>query len=440
MHAHKSNTEILASLGITAWNTMQETAHDAILNNKDVLLLAPTGSGKTLAYLLPVLRGLKPEIAGVQCLVLVPSRELAMQIEQVWKKMSTGYKVNSAYGGHLLQTELQNLSQPPALLIGTPGRIADHITHHVFETEHITTLVLDEFDKSLALGFEEEMSFITGSLKKVKKHVLVSATAAIEIPAFAGVSQPATLDFIAGQQSLPGLDYKIVVSESKDKLDTLVQLLCYLGGTATLVFCNHREAAGRIHDGLADAGIESAYFHGGLEQIDREQTLARFRNGSVQFLIATDLAARGLDIPEVKNVVHYHLPHTGDEFIHRNGRTARMHATGTVYMLLHKEEDVPEYVAGQPEIINLPENNTPPPPPQWATIYVSGGKKDKINKMDIAGFFLKVGKLQKEELGLIDVKDFMSFAAVKKDKVKQLLQNVREEKMKGKKLKIAVAK
>jgi len=440
MQTVERNKKLLSNLGISAWNSMQELTHAAIPSNKDVVLLAPTGSGKTLGFLVPVLDRLKTNEANIQCLILVPSRELALQIEQVWKKMSTGYKVSSFYGGHSMPTEIQSLSTPPALLIGTPGRIADHISRNTFTTESIHTLVLDEFDKSLALGFEDEMSYITSALTKVNKRILVSATAAVEIPAFTGITAPKVLDFINQQEPNNALSVKLVVSEEKDKIDTLFQLLCSLDGDSALIFCNHREAVERTSQLLQEKGIDSAFFHGGMEQMDRELTLTRFRNGSVTFLIATDLAARGLDIPEMKHVIHYHMSPSLEEFTHRNGRTARMLATGTAYLILHKDEPLPEYLSETPALLELPAKSPLPPPSVWTTLYISGGKKDKINKVDIVGFFSKIGKLEKGDLGMIEVKDFVSFAAVKKKKVRELLANVREQKMKGKKYRIAVAK
>ncbi len=433
-----SKKDILARINIAALNDMQDAAYAAICKEKNVLLLSPTGSGKTLGFLLPVLQGLKTNITGIQCLILVPSRELALQIEQVWKKMGTGFKANSFYGGHDVETEINNLAQPPAILIGTPGRIMDHISRASFTTDSINTLVLDEFDKSLALGFEEEMSFIISKLHRLQKRVLVSATAAVAIPEFTGVQNPVTLDFIS-EHTGNGLALRMVISDEKDKVNTLLQLLCHIGGESTLVFCNHREAAERAAKHLTQHGIENAFFHGGLEQMEREQTLIRFRNGSVYFLVATDLAARGLDIPSVRHIVHYHLPGTAEEFIHRNGRTARMNAAGTAYLLLHKDEPLPAYITEAPEALALTDKPLPPSP-LWTTVYISGGKKDKVNKTDIVGFFLKAGGLEKDDLGMIEVKDNNSFAAVKKNKVKELLRKVQNEKLKGKKYKIAEAR
>jgi superfamily II DNA/RNA helicase len=437
---HHSNN-ILLNLGINSLNEMQEAAQETILNENNVLLLSPTGSGKTLAFLMPVLEILQPEILSVQCLILVPSRELGLQIEQVWKKMGTDYKVNVCYGGHSIDTEIKNLSNPPAVLIGTPGRIADHIERGTFRLDKIQTLILDEFDKSLQLGFHEQMSFIIGKLSKVNKRVLVSATSDIEIPKYTRVVNPTVLDFIPETEEESNLSTKLVISKEKDKLNSLFQLICSLKSESAIIFCNHRDAAERISDTLNEKGIYSTYYHGGMDQEERERALIQFRNGSVSYLITTDLAARGLDIAEMNHVIHYHLPLKEDEFTHRNGRTARMTATGTAYLIVHESEKKMEYVDYEnTAILSVENTKSLPKPPQFQTIYISGGKKNKLNKIDIVGFFSQKGKLEKGDLGLIEVKDFISFAAVKFSKVKDLLYNIKDEKMKGKKYKIQVAR
>lgn len=440
MEIYQDLSPILANLGIAALNPMQKEAREAILQEKAVLLLAPTGSGKTLAFLLPILQLLKPEQKSVQCLILAPSRELALQIEQVWKKMGTGFKVNVCYGGHLMATEIQNLSNPPAVLIGTPGRVADHIDRNTFDLNGIHTLVLDEFDKSLELGFHDQMAFILGGLRNLTKRILVSATSGVSIPDFTGVRSPTKVNFIPDDDLNPQLTTKLVISEEKDKVETLFRLICALDSEAALIFCNHRDAAERTSAILNEMGIFSTFYHGGMEQDDRERALIQFRNGSVSYLITTDLAARGLDIPEMKYVIHYHLPLHEHEFLHRNGRTARMHASGTAYILLHRNEERPRYLPESLAEFKIPANKPLPNPPRFQTIYVSGGKKNKLNKIDIVGFFSQKGGLEKDDLGLIEVKDFISFAAVKKSKVKDLLAKIKDEKMKGKKYKIEVAR
>ena len=440
MYKNPHSNNLLLNLGIENLNEMQEMASAAILNDANVLLLSPTGSGKTLAFLLPIFEMLQEEINTVQCLILVPSRELGLQIEQVWKKMGTDYKVNVCYGGHSIETEIKNLSNPPAVLIGTPGRIADHIDRGTFKTDSIVTLILDEFDKSLQLGFHEQMSFIISRLNKLNKRVLVSATSDIEIPRYTRVVNPTVLDFIPTEEENTNLAIQLVVSKDKDKINSLFNLLCSLKSESAIVFCNHRDAAERISDTLNEKGIYATYYHGGMDQDERERALIQFRNGSVSYLVTTDLAARGLDIPEMKHVIHYHLPSKEDDFTHRNGRTARMLATGTAYIIAHESEKKMDYIDYGMKVLNVENSNSLPKPPEFQTIYISGGKKNKLNKIDIVGFFSQKGKLEKGDLGLIEVKDFISFAAVKSKKVKELLNAIRDEKMKGKKFKIEVAR
>lgn len=430
---------ILANLEIESLNEMQQETQKAVLNQQNTILLSPTGSGKTLAYLLPVLELLRKDVNAVQCLVIVPARELALQIEQVWKKMKTGLKANVCYGGHSMDTELKNLSNPPVLLIATPGRLVDHLDRESFDTSHITTLVLDEFDKSLQLGFQEEMSSIVNRLPNLTRRILLSATSDIEIPEFVNIKNPTRLDYTKDQEKI-SLSYKLVVSPEKDKVGTLFQLLCCLNSEPALIFCNHREVVERISGILNKKGILTGYYHGGMDQEDRERVLIQFRNGSLNYLVTTDLAARGLDIPEMKHVIHYHLPNKEDEFIHRNGRTARMQASGTAYIIQHKEENTPDYLTNiSTDLLKVSTDKPLPRRPDFQTIYISGGKKNKLSKGDIVGFFIQTGKLDKNDLGLIEVKDFISFIAIRSKSVKDLLNNIKDQKMKGKKYKIEIA-
>ena len=432
--------KILENLKISSLNEMQLASIEASKKANDVILLSPTGSGKTLGFLLPVLMELDSKKNGVQSLILVPSRELALQIETVFKSMNTGFKVNCCYGGHSTKTEKNNFLHPPAVLVGTPGRIAFHIRRNSFDISSVSTLVLDEFDKSLEFGFKEEMSFIIHELKKLNKRILTSATKMKEIPDFTGVTDPIELNYLSTTPTKPqGLKLKIVKAASKDKLDTLFSLICKLGNKASLIFCNHREAVDRISGLLWDKELPHGIFHGGMEQEDRERALIKFRNGSHRMLITTDLASRGLDIPEIEYVIHYQLPHTEDIFIHRNGRTARMNAKGTSYLLLSETEYMPTFIKESPAEETLPKKNVMPEKSGWVTVYIGSGKKDKINKVDIVGLLLQKGDLQKDELGLIEVLDRSSYAAVSSKKAEALVQLVKNEKIKGKKVKIEVS-
>lgn len=432
-------SRLLSNLKIDELNELQTRALETAQQDGDLILLADTGSGKTLAFLLPVLTFMDEKTAGTQALVIVPSRELAIQIEQVFKLMGTGFKVTCCYGGHLRETEENNLKEAPAIIIGTPGRLADHIRRGNIQPRAIKTLVLDEFDKSLELGFQDEMAFIIGSLPSLTKRILTSATAATEIPDFVGLQSAQTLDFLTAERP-QRLALQQLSSPEKDKLETLFRLLCRIGDRSAIVFCNHRESVERVSTLLKEKGIVNVFYHGALEQPERDSALAKFRNGSSNVLVTTDLAARGLDVPNIRYIIHYHLPTTKEVYTHRNGRTARMEASGTAILILSPEESLPEFIQERPEPLELPAETKLPAKPQWTTLFISAGKKDKVNKIDVVGFFTNKGKLKKEDIGLIEVKDFFCFVAIRKSTVSHTLQLIKNEKLKNKKLKIDVAK
>lgn len=437
-----SYAPILAKFKIEQLNPMQVETIAAIEQKDDVMLISPTGSGKTLAFLLPLLSLLKP-VPGIQVLIMVPTRELAIQIEQVFKQITTEYKINCCYGGHPVRIEKNNLSTPPAVLVGTPGRIAYHIEHANVEVYKAHTLILDEFDKSLQQGFEEDMGYIVRMLKNLRKRVLTSATPLTEVmPEFIKLHNPTTLDYTAqmAEEKLSQLEVKQVrIPEEMDKLEALLLLVGKLGGKSKIVFCNHRDAVRRIGQQLHRLGIAHGTYHGEMEQIEREKTLIKLRNGSTNLLITTDLAARGLDIPEIEAVIHYQLPATEDSMVHRNGRTARMNATGTAYLLLESKDYIPKYMTEEPEEETLPATFTAPPAPLWKTLYISAGKKDKVNKIDIVGTLLQNGDLLKDDLGKIEVLDYSAYAAIKADKIERTLGKIRNVPIKGKKMKYEVA-
>jgi ATP-independent RNA helicase DbpA len=430
---------ILSLLKIDALNEMQLAALDASRKDGDIILLADTGAGKTLGFLLPMLERIQPDNGGTQALVIVPSRELALQIEQVFKNMGTGLKVTCCYGGHKRETEENNLLEAPSLIVGTPGRLADHIRRGNIRTGSIRTLILDEFDKSLEAGFQGEISEILAAIPKIDKRILTSATEALEIPAFVNLHQPQKLNFLTGR-SAPALAVEQVESPEKDKIDTLFRLICRIGSRSVIVFCNHRESVERVSELLKDKGIFNVFYHGAMEQAERDSALAKFRNGTSDVLVTTDLAARGLDIPNIRYIVHYHLPNTAETYTHRNGRTARMDASGTVILIIGPDESLPDFVDPVPPTLELPETATPPDKPKWTTLFISAGKKDKVNKVDIVGFLSNRGQLKKEDIGLIEVKDFLSYVAVRKSKLGHTMHLIKDQRIKNKKVKIEVAK
>ena len=428
----KNQTSILEKLNIEKLNAMQEEAQEAILSNPEIVLLSPTGTGKTLAFLLPIISELDINCPEIQVLIVVPSRELAIQIEQVIREMGSGYKANAVYGGRTGSKDKTEIKHRPAILIGTPGRIADHLRRENFSAEFVTTLVLDEFDKSLEIGFESEMKEILALLPKVQKKILTSATQEVEIPKFVGLSNPQIIDYLHEGNSQ--LKVKTILSTSPDKLDTLAELLCHLGNQPGIVFCNFKDTIQEVSDFLNENNIGHGCFYGGMEQKDRERALIKFRNGTHQLIVATDLAARGLDIPEIKFIIHFQLPQRAHEFTHRNGRTARMFNDGTAYVIKGKNENLPDFVenAEIEKILKLPL----PLPSIWKTLFVSGGRKDKISKGDIAGLFIKQGKLGNDQIGIIEIKTDCAFVAVQASEVNRLIKLVDNSRLKSKKVRV----
>lgn len=433
--------QALARLSIENLTPMQEAALLTCRSASDVILLSPTGTGKTLAYLLPLIERLATGRQGIQAIVIVPSRELALQIDTVLRTMALPWKAMSVYGGRPAMDEHRTMKGlAPSIIIGTPGRLNDHLAKGNIDARTVGTLVIDEFDKCLELGFQAEMQEVIEQLPAVRQRYLTSATDLEDVPVFTGLRRPVKLNYIAEETKQSRVHTHVVHSDSKDKLHTLYKLLCTLDGGQAIVFCNHRESVDRVGGYLREQKLAHEAYHGGMEQEVRERALYKFRNGSSNVLVSTDLAARGLDIPDVHHIIHYHLPGTEDAYIHRTGRTARWDARGNAYLILHSEERVPEYITDEVADFTLPERPGRPQLPEWTTLYVGRGKKDKINKVDIAGFLYKKGGLTREDVGNIDVHDYYAYVAVRRTKVKQLLSLVGNEKIKGVKTRIDIAK
>ena len=451
--------KILNKLRIEQLNEMQQHAAEAILGSDgDVVLLSPTGSGKTLAYLLPLIQLINGQWSMDNgqwpiALVITPGRELALQSDNVLKSMGCGLRSTACYGGRAAMDEHKVLKEvKPQIVFGTPGRLNDHLDKENISRYGIRYLVIDEFDKCLEMGFQAEMQKLIKSLPGLQRRILLSATNAEEIPGFVNMSKKGTLiDFLPEEeQTSERVTLYEVRSEEKDKLGTLKQLLLSFGDESSIVFLNYRNAVERVSDYLKEEGFTISSFHGGLDQRQREDQLYRFSNSSANVLVATDLASRGLDIPNIQNIIHYHLPESEDGYIHRVGRTARWDATGKTFFILNSEEHIPEYVIdhsplniehydpakkmvngqcsmfnGQSSMVNVPA------PPKNATLYIGKGKKDKISKGDIVGFLCKSGGLKADEIGRIDVKDRYAYVAIKREKLKQVLRQTQGEKIKG---------
>jgi superfamily II DNA/RNA helicase len=434
----EANATFLKNLSIDHFNEMQLAVIEKAADQQNLMLLAPTGSGKTLAFLIPMVSKLKHDAKGVQALIIAPSRELSLQIEQVFRTMKTSYKVSCCYGGHSMKVEQNSLKETPDVIIGTPGRLADHIFRRSFDASTITNVVLDEFDKSLQLGFHEQLAMIFKGLSGKQQHMLTSATRMDTMPAFLPFTKPTVVNYLK-DEARSKLELKLIHTSSIDKVETLMHLVAGFNQEVCLVFCNHRDAVDRISALLAQHKIEHGTLHGAMEQIDREKNLIKFRGGAHNILIATDLASRGLDIPEIKHVVHYQLPPQPDAFTHRNGRTARMHADGQAYLVLANDETLPAYIDKNVEEVFVDKKLKRPLPPLYTCLYISAGKKDKVSKGDIVGLLTKKGGLQSDDIGLITTLDFSSYVSVKRTETGKALANIKNEKLKNLKVKIEIA-
>ena len=436
----------LSRLGISVLNAMQQDALQAIRKGASVVLLSPTGSGKTLAYLLPLLQKLDAASDSLQALVIVPSRELAIQTVDVARRLCSELRAAACYGGRPAMEEHQQLrGLRPHLVAATPGRLLDHLQKGNLLPDNVKTLVIDEFDKSLELGFREQMQGIVTLLPSLQQRILLSATDTDEIPAFVGSKDYIRLDFL-DRESDERISLRLVKSPEKDKLQTLCRLLCTLGTQKSLVFVGYRESVERVGKFLEQQGIMADIFHGGMEQRDRERALYRFMNSSANVLVSTDLASRGLDITAVDNIIHYHLPLNEEACTHRNGRTARWDMQGSAYFILGPEEHLPDYLSLPPTLskeegawVTLPAKVPPPAKPLWVTLYIGKGKKDKISRGDIVGFLTKQGGLDSSQIGRIDVLPNWAYVAVERASASGLLSRIKGLKIKGQKTIYALA-
>lgn len=425
-------------LGIEELNAMQRKMMETASESRDIILLSPTGSGKTLAFILPMLKILKPSTGRVQALIIAPSRELVLQITGIVRSIAAGFKITPLYGGHKVEDEVNSLAAGTDIIVATPGRLLDHINRRNIDVLPTRILVLDEFDKSLELGFEAEMKKITAHLKNVSRIMLTSATQADVLPAFLNLTNPVTLNFLSGNRNLRNrLRVSRVDSDTNDKLESLRTLLENLasekdGYERCIIFVNHRESAERTFNYLKKKAMPAVLYHGALDQRERETAVALFNNGSRPILVATDLAARGLDIEGVRNIIHYHQPLSEETYIHRNGRTARIDNDGDVYVLIGPEEDIKPYISID-KTRYLDSEKQFRSDVIYDTLYFSAGKKEKLSKGDILGFLVKEGGLNPSEIGKIDVYDHYSLAAVSSKCINNLLSKVKGKKIKGEK-------
>lgn len=429
-------------LGIQDLNEMQREMMGKASEGRDIILLSPTGSGKTLAFTLPVLKMMKPSTGRIQCVVIAPSRELVIQIAGVMREAGKIFRVVALYGGHSVEDEVNSLKVTPDIVVATPGRLLDHSVRHNLELLPVRMLVLDEFDKTLELGFEEEMEKLMKRLKNVSRIILTSATKADTLPNFLKLDDPITVDYSSNAVEVRGrMNILKVPTDNNDKLEGLLTLLHNINfgeesPQKAMIFVNHRESAERVYEFLRKKKVAAVLYHGALEQKDRETAVALFNNGSRPILVATDLAARGLDIEKVKSVIHYHQPLTEESFVHRNGRTARIDEEGDVYILVGPDEELKEFMTPDGDFI-LDEGQKVDLSQKFMTLYISAGKREKLSRGDILGFLVKECSVPADNIGKINVFDHYSLVAVKEKEVAHLLNEAQGKKLKGEKRRIS---
>ena len=430
-------SNIREKLGIECLNDMQREMLDSINEPGDLVLLSPTGSGKTLAFIAPMLKELKAPNGKLQAVIIAPSRELVIQIFGIVRAIATGHKVTCCYGGHSVADERQSLSVVPSIIVSTPGRLLDHINREHINVFTTRLLVLDEFDKSLELGFHDEMKRILRRMPNISRRTLTSATMIDEFPDFLRLHQVRMVNFLADKKELDSrLTVWSVRSDAKDKLEAALSLLKSITPGRTIIFANHRESAERIQEFLVQRGVSAGLYHGGLDQQEREMALTLFDNGSNLILVTTDLGSRGLDIADVASIIHYHLPSSREIYTHRNGRTARVAANGNVYVLLGPTEEVPDYITFNDELSLNKANATAELKSQVASIYFNAGKKEKISRGDIVGFIANNGGITAQEIGTISLHDHYAIVAVPRAKVDDILSRIARLKIKNKRVRI----
>lgn len=426
---------IAERLSIGSLNAMQQAV--AASRASRLIVLAPTGSGKTVAIAIAMLRAIGEPSGATQAVVLVPSRELALQVGEVIRRVASGMKTVTLFGGHSMTDEVNSLTPAPDVIIATPGRLLDHLQRRTIALPAVTTLVIDEYDKSLEAGFAEEMRRIVRRLPALKTVVLTSATPIADIPDYIDMSQAETIDCTDGRSaSKPRLNIARVESPARDKADTLVSLLRSIDDGKALVFVNHRESAERVYDILTRAGLPATLYHGGLEQNDREKAVRLLDNGSRPVMVTTDLGSRGLDLDKVSAVIHYHMPVSAEAWTHRNGRTARAGETGEVYVITSEADTVPEYVTWNHDYVPR-GSSTNPIRAHFDTLHFNSGKKEKISRGDIVGFLCQKGGLDASQIGRIDLSDHQALAAVPAGMARQLVDRLRPEKLKGRRVRVS---
>lgn len=444
---------VLTELGYTAMTPIQSQSLPLLLAGKDVLGQAKTGSGKTAAYSLPILNRLKLEDHSLQALILCPTRELATQVVGEIRKLGRrlpGLKVLALTGGTPGRDQREALENGVQIVVGTPGRVADFITRGRIELQNVKTAVLDEADKMLDMGFADEIKTIMRELPASRQTLLFSATFPDSIEHLSKKYQRHATHVMIEDEAAPAIEQIAYDCEEKEKSQVLMRVLQQHPSDATIVFANTKATVTELAQLLEEQGAASATLHGDLEQRERDRVLALFRNKSCRILVATDVAARGLDIDHLELVVNYDLPISAEIYVHRIGRTGRAGKQGVAVTLAHPRDTLKlaeyENLTGgkflRPSLgfknqhgLNKTLREAP-----MKTLSISGGRKDKLRPGDILGALTASAGFAAADIGKIEIQDKFSYVAVAAGIADSALQKLREGRIKGQKFQIKVVK
>lgn len=433
---------LVEKFGISLLNDMQNAVIERWQAGcRNIILYSPTGSGKTLAFAVPIMRDINEPSDTAEVIIIEPTRELVLQVAEVLKKLTPSIKTTPCYGGHNSQAERLSLSQSPTIVVATPGRLLDHIKRGNLNVNNAKILVLDEFDKSLELGSEDEMKQIIKMLPTTISTIMTSATIIKNVPHFIDLSRFEIINFLKQDTLSPQARITTwqVRCNGNNRVKCLSDLLQSLPDEKTVIFTNQRDTAQFVYQQLVKRGFATGLYIGTLEQSEREKVLAMFRNGSLLVLASTDLGGRGIDISDIKHIIHFEQPLTSEIFTHRNGRTARVNATGNVYVITSHEEDLAPFITFD----KLYETNTSfanmKLPPR-ATIHISAGKKEKVSRGDIVGYLLhNCPIITSDEIAGIEIFDHYSLVGVPREKAEEIVKTISPYKLKKLKVKSIIA-
>ena len=443
-----SQLDNLTALGYETMTPIQEAALPLGLGGKDLIAQAKTGSGKTAAFGIPLLNKLEVKSFVVQGLVMCPTRELSNQVAEELRRLARfqqNIKIVTLCGGVPMRPQVASLEHGAHVVVGTPGRIRDHIEKGQLDLSQVTTMVLDEGDRMLEMGFKEEMVHILGFTPEQRQTLLFSATFPEDIKYISRRFQKNPMEIaVESHHDMDTIDQQFYICHHQEKLEGLVKLLAFNGFEHGLIFCNTKKLVQEVTDYLTERGFSALALHGDMEQREREQVLIQFKHHSTTFLVATDVAARGLDIEALPAVINYELPYEQDTYVHRIGRTGRAGLEGVAITLFTEKEsyklsrlgELQGHALSYESIDLIPNKRGARVQPKYVTLYISGGRKDKVRRGDVLGAMTRGAGVDGKHIGKIDVVDHSTYVAVEPEYAHQVVSKLNQGKIKGRKFKV----